>query len=361
MTTSGKNLTSWKFDSLNFDIMRTKIFKEREQDRVTVAMKWVGYTIVGICCALVTTIMMHIEVFTTHEKRYLTDLMISGDSNRLTRGWLYFSGFSVLLVFLASLATVFYGPGANGSGNPEIIAYLNGVNYPKLIAFETFVVKIFGVLGAVLGGLCVGKEGPLAHIGANIGAIVPYLPLPRFEYLRNDRTKREFISAGVSAGVSTAFGAPIGGALFAYEMSGMNSFWRFSNLWKSFYTCSVAVFFVAIFHQLMKGKSALEVQPLELKFGETFVISPDLSFIPCAIIVGIVCGVLGSVFIIVNVRLSKLRKKWIVEGWQKVAEAVVFSFVTTSVFYWAPLIFDSCKPSSQISAKNQELLLQYNC
>lgn len=38
---------------------------------------------------------------------------------------------------------------------------------------------------------------------------------------------REFLAAGISAGVSVAFGAPIGGALFAYEISGPATFWTF--------------------------------------------------------------------------------------------------------------------------------------
>lgn len=162
-------------------------------------------------------------------------------------------------MLIASTATVYWAPGATGSGNAELICYLNGVNYPKLLGFETLVVKIFGVIFAVIGGLCVGKEGPLAHIGANVGAAVPYFPLPRFEYLRNDRDKRLLIAAGCSAGVSTAFGAPIGGALFAYELSKPNTFWKFSVLWKSFFTCAIAVFSVAIYSQFMQGRSIIDV------------------------------------------------------------------------------------------------------
>ena len=82
--------------------------------------------------------------------------------------------------------TVLWGPGAYGSGVAELIGYLNGINYPLTFSFETFVTKVFGVVFAVVGGLCVGKEGPLAHIGATCGIIVPYIPLPMFEHFRND-------------------------------------------------------------------------------------------------------------------------------------------------------------------------------
>ena len=305
--------------------------------------------------------MSNMEVHLIHEKRLLADKVIDGQSERLAHGWAFFSGVSICFVLVAALATVYWAPGATGSGNAELIAYLNGVNYPKLIGFETLVVKIFGVIFAVIGGLCVGKEGPLAHIGANVGAVVPYLPIPRFEYLRNDRKKRELIAAGCSAGVSTAFGAPIGGALFAYEMSKPNTFWKFSVLWKSFFTCSIAVFSVAIYSQCMRGNATLNVKPVELKFGGVPVESPDMSSIPAAIILGIIGGLLGAFFVFVNSRLFKLRKRFITKGWLKVLEAILFALCTSSAFYWAPMIFGTCKDRTKISDKNQELLLQYEC
>ena len=50
-------------------------------------------------------------------------------------GFAYFAIISVVCVFLGSALTVYYGPGAYGSGIPEIISYLNGVNYPSVIGF----------------------------------------------------------------------------------------------------------------------------------------------------------------------------------------------------------------------------------
>ena len=67
---------------------------------------------------------------------------------------MFFSGFSALLVLISTSMTIFWGPGANGSGVAELIAYLNGVNYPNVFGFETFVTKTIGVVLAVVGGLC---------------------------------------------------------------------------------------------------------------------------------------------------------------------------------------------------------------
>ena len=58
----------------------------------------------------------------------------------------------------------------------ELIGYMNGVNYPNFIAFETLVTKILGTVAAVAGKLAIGKEGPLAHIGAIWGVIIAYVP-----------------------------------------------------------------------------------------------------------------------------------------------------------------------------------------
>ena len=262
-------------------------------------------------------------------------------------------GISVLFVFIASTATVFWGPGANGSGVAELMGYLNGINYPGLFGFETYVTKVFGVVLAVCGGLCVGKEGPLAHIGAIVGIVTAYLPLPRHEFLQNDTFKRRLISAGTSAGVSCAFGAPIGGTLFAYEISKPNNFWKFSVLWKVFFTCAIAVFSLAIFGDLMDGDKAYAVTSSTLKFGYVDIAPPTLLTLPGAIMCGCICGCLGALFIFVNSNLAWWRKHNITKPWVKVAEALFFSALTTSFFFWMPKITDQqCQDASIVSPEN---------
>lgn len=135
----------------------------------------------------------------------------------------------------------------------ELMGILNGVNYHDAVGFKTLGVKILGVCLGVAGGLCIGKEGPLAHIGANLGALLIYLPLPFLVYLRNDVEKRKFMVGGIAAGVSAAFGAPIGGTLFAYEVSKPNSFWTFSLTWRVFFTSSISTFVLNFWKTLYLG------------------------------------------------------------------------------------------------------------
>jgi chloride channel 7 len=76
--------------------------------------------------------------------------------------------------------TVFFAPQAAGSGVPELIGFLNGVDNQKYLRPIVFIVKALGVTLAVAGTLIVGREGPLAHIGAAVASFVLFMP---FKYL----------------------------------------------------------------------------------------------------------------------------------------------------------------------------------
>jgi len=63
--------------------------------------------------------------------------------------------------------------------------------------------------------MCLGKEGPFVHIATIVGQLVAR----RFpKYQDNGRKMREMLSVACSSGLSVAFGAPIGGVLFSYEV-----------------------------------------------------------------------------------------------------------------------------------------------
>jgi len=162
-------------------------------------------------------------------------------------GWVVLMLFSVLFITIAASMTMFIAPAAMGSGVAEAMGIMNGVAYPDYISLKALFVKFFGVSLAVAGGLCAGKEGPLVHIGTIVGSASAYLPLGITQYFRNDFEKRKLMAVGTAAGVSCAFGAPIGGSLFAYEISKPNTFWSFSLTWKVFFASTVSTFILSVF------------------------------------------------------------------------------------------------------------------
>lgn len=103
---------------------------------------------------------------------------------------------------------------AAGSGIPEIKTILSGFVIPHFLDLKVLVVKAVGATFAVATGMCLGKEGPFVHISTCAGYLVSSL-FPK--YRENGRKMREMLSVACSAGLSVAFGAPIGGVLFSYE------------------------------------------------------------------------------------------------------------------------------------------------
>lgn len=60
------------------------------------------------------------------------------------------------------------------------------------------------------------------------------------KYGRNEAKKREILSAAAAAGVSVAFGAPIGGVLFSLEE--VSYYFPLKTLWRSFFCALIAAF-----------------------------------------------------------------------------------------------------------------------
>ena len=151
-----------------------------------------------------------------------------------------FAAVSMLYVGVAAVCTIYIEPISGGSGIPDVKTYLQGVKVPRLLRFSTLVCKSVGVMFSVAAGLMVGKEGPMIHCGAVIAAGVSQgsskscglrtMWLKRF---RNDHDKRDFVSAGAAAGVAAAFGAPIGGCLFAIEEAAL--YWSQNLTWRTFF------------------------------------------------------------------------------------------------------------------------------
>ena len=127
---------------------------------------WLAYFFVGVSVGITAFIMEIMENSLVDLRDLWTDKILENTAENQLLAWLFLIAFAFNLACIASLLTIYVGPAANGSGIAEIMAILNGVNIPGYISFQSLFVKSFCIILAIAASLCVGKEGPLAHIGA---------------------------------------------------------------------------------------------------------------------------------------------------------------------------------------------------
>lgn len=329
------------------------------------AVKWMVVFAIGVCTGLVGLFVdFSVRLFTQLKFGVVqTSVEECSQKGCLALSLLELLGFNLTFVFLASLL-VLIEPVAAGSGIPEIKCYLNGVKVPGIVRLRTLLCKVFGVLFSVAGGLFVGKEGPMIHSGAVVGAGLPQfqsISLRKiqfnFPYFRSDRDKRDFVSAGAAAGVAAAFGAPIGGTLFSLEEG--SSFWNQGLTWKVLFCSMSATFTLNFFRSGIQFGSWGSFQlPGLLNFGE-FKCSDsdkkchlwtamDLGFF---VVMGVIGGLLGATFNCLNKRLAKYRMRNVHPKPKlvRVLESLLVSLVTTVVVFVASMVLGECRQMSSTS------------
>ncbi|KAB5554366.1 chloride channel [Coniochaeta sp. 2T2.1] len=168
---------------------------------------------------------------------------------------------------------------AAGNGIPEIKTILSGFVIPHFLDLKVLLVKAVGATFAVATGMCLGKEGPFVHISTCM---------------------REMLSVACSAGLSVAFGAPIGGVLFSYEE--ISTYFPRRVLWRSFLCSLVAAAALKEFNPSGTGKLVL----FETNYGVDYDFVHYLVFI----FLGICGGVFGGVFCQANFAWSKAFRKY---------------------------------------------------
>ena len=220
--------------------------------------------------------------------------------------------FDALLACLAAGATTLLAPGAAGSGIPVVKAYLNGVRVRGCLSPLCFVVKFFGTAMAVGAGASLGPEGPLVHLGAMAGSFLTggvtlrkqMLPDGHPSFFRTDIDRRDFLSLGSACGFAAAFGAPVGGVLFALEEA--SSFWDDKLLWRGLVASSLAVFSALALDHGIVGLIKLSHYGLISLGGSDPNVSVELLVL--ALPAGLVGGLMGGFFVRAWAHLEKTRR-----------------------------------------------------
>lgn len=132
--------------------------------------------------------------------------------------WLILAGILIIAIGVAIFLVRRFAPEASGSGIQEIEGALDDLRpmrWKRVIPIK-FISSILS-LGS---GLLLGREGPTIQLGANIGKMVKDLGK------QPDEQNNPLISTGASAGLASAFNAPLSGIIFVIEE--MNEHFRFN-------------------------------------------------------------------------------------------------------------------------------------
>mmetsp|Transcript_13128 Transcript_13128/g.35103 ORF Transcript_13128/g.35103 Transcript_13128/m.35103 type:complete len:785 (-) Transcript_13128:79-2433(-) len=282
--------------------------------------------------------------------------------------WLYNVTFTTALVAGSSALVVGWAPQAAGSGIPEVMAYLNGVLINKLFNVRTLLVKFASCALAVGAGLPVGPEGPLIHIGAAMGSAISQghsttmgFSTGLFRRFRNPKDKRDFVTAGASVGVATAFNAPIGGLLFAFEE--VASFFGISLGWQVFFACMCATLALNLSKSAgaaLTGRGHFGWFDSEVAFEAGYNFSSHvLAVIPAAII-GITAGLFAILFTKLNLSIVRKRDKLLGSSphrWRRMIEPCVLAVLYTTGCMVLPL-FVPCTPTECVVDQTGAMLCE---
>lgn len=209
--------------------------------------------------------------------------------------YFFFLLFSVLFGVTASLLVKEYALYAKHSGIPEIKTILGGFVIRRFMGTWTLVVKSLGLCLAVASGMWLGKEGPLVHVACCCANLFMKL----FGSINgNEARKREVLSAAAAAGISVAFGSPIGGVLFSLEQ--LSYYFPDKTMWQSFVCAMTAAVALQAFDPFRSGNLVL----YQVTYSTGW---HDFELIPFAML-GIFGGIYGGLFIKMNMKVAQWKK-----------------------------------------------------
>ncbi|XP_028670200.2 H(+)/Cl(-) exchange transporter 7 [Erpetoichthys calabaricus] len=353
-----EKLLSVRYESLDYDNSENQLFLEEERRmsllgfRFLEFKRWLVCAFIGIFTGLVACF-IDIVVEKLSDLKYHAvkqSIVKFTEAGGLCISLILWATLNAAFVLVGSLMVAFIEPVAAGSGIPQIKCYLNGVKIPRVVRLKTLLVKVFGVICSVAGGLAVGKEGPMIHSGAVIAAGISQgrttslkKDFKIFEYFRRDTEKRDFVSAGAAAGVSAAFGAPVGGVLFSLEEGA--SFWNQMLTWRIFFASMISTFTLNFFLSIYHGKPGDLSNPGLINFGrfEDEVKEYNLYEIPIFMCMGVIGGIIGALFNSLNYWLTIFRIRYVHRPFLQVAEAVLVASVTATVAFAMIYFSEDCK------------------
>ena len=188
-----------------------------------------------------------------------------------------------------------FAPFASGSGIPEIKTILGGFVMKGYLGGRVLLIKSVALVLSIASGLSVGLEAAYVHIACCIANVVArYFS----KYANSEVKRRELLSGAAAAGISVAFGAPVGGVLFSLEM--LSSYFPPKTIWRSFYCAIVAAITLRGIDPLHSGK----LVAFEITYHYAF----GWFELPIFIALGAVGGLVGTLLLKLMVRHAYFRQ-----------------------------------------------------
>lgn len=378
------------YESIDYNEPQSLVYKMRmaSRDQERRWLKWFMYVAIGVAIGLWSVLLFQTLDFLAETKLDAVQEFITAQRNAnahdgaaaaaakasvkvrtpegvplvaVAQGYGVYVLWSVLAALLSSLCCVVM-PTAAGSGIPDVMAYLNGVMFPRIFNVRNLVIKTLSCLLAVSAGLPVGTEGPMIHIGSLIGA---GLPTGRSRWLRcsasslldtfrNSKDERDFISAGAACGLTCAFSSPLGGMLFVMEE--MATFFPPQLAWMVLVSCLACMCVTQLVNTFLSGwKLVQEAGALPMSSGNfrdaavsmfyldtvpgNTVAMNVLTFVPTTL-VAVAAGFLAVGYTVSSIRCTRWRSRTLVPtAVLRVLEPCVFAFFFASTCYLLPLAF----------------------
>ncbi len=159
---------------------------------------------------------------------------------------------------------------------------------------------------------------------------------PFLNISNNEARKRQVLSAAAAAGISVAFGSPIGGVLFSLEQ--LSYYFPDKTMWQSFVCAMTAVVTLQILDPFRSGKLVL----YQVTYSTGF---HGFEMVPFALL-GIFGGVYGALFIKMNMKVQSLKKEYIKYLPGPVTLVVLVAILTALINY--PNLYMRAQSSSLV-------------
>lgn len=275
-------------------------------------------------------------------------------SKSLWPAFLVFLLLSLIFVLVPTILVVCVAPLGAGSGIPELKSYLNGVRYPGFLAFNSLVVKVVGIAFSIASGLICGKQGPMIHAGAIVGAGISQaasttfryrLPANRLTFLRTEQWKRDFTAIGAAVGVAVAFGSPMGAWMWVYEEACTHWTWEIGFI--TLGGCISGAIIARILNFLASGLPAGFGAFTLTQFGKLVTPFQGTSFplkdIPAYVFLGVLGGVAGALLPMINRLITLFRYRHITKPIPRVFETLLITLLTAIVRLALPYFANDCR------------------